>query len=271
MLYVLSFFLGLILTLSFYPLLTREKSAPENPTEGHLTHLSTFVPTSPRADRRARVAIVIDDLGEENHISHDLLACDVSLTLSILPFGPYSRRLADEAHRKGMEIILHLPMEPQGYPATHPGEGALLSRMSGETLLHQLSKDLEALPHIKGVSNHMGSRFMEDPHQVKTVFAELKKRKLFFFDSGTTPRTVGLQVAKALHLKAAKRTLFLDHGCSENHVRENLERLSRLALSNGEAIAIGHPLPSTVAALKQMVPRMKEKGIEIVPLSELVE
>jgi len=117
--------------------------------QDRITHQLVFAsPNSEAPDpaARARVAIVIDDLGEENHLSHELLDANLPITFSILPFSPYSKRLAMEAHRRGKEVILHLPMEPHGYPGSNPGEGVLLHGMDQKSLLGQLSKDLEAIP-----------------------------------------------------------------------------------------------------------------------------
>ena len=239
-----------------------------------ITHQLTFVspkPSTLKAGRRPRIAIVIDDLGAENEISNELLQWDFPLTFSILPFTPYSKTLALEAHRRGKEVILHLPMEPLGYPKVKPGEGVLLYEMGEEKLLRQLSKDIEAVPYIKGVSNHMGSRLMENPEKIRVILADLKKRGLFFLDSRTTPQTVGLQAAKPLGLRAMERTLFIDHSMEEKDIKEMLDRLVQHSLSTGMAIGIGHPHLPTIRSLKEMIPRMKEKGIDIVPLSTLME
>jgi polysaccharide deacetylase 2 family uncharacterized protein YibQ len=239
-----------------------------------MTHQLTFLyarPSLPKIAVRPRVAIVIDDLGGENQISQEILHWKIPLTLSILPFTPYSRTLAQQAHRRGKEVILHLPMEPHGYPKTKPGEGVLLQEMEEEQLLRQLSRDLEAVPNIKGVSNHMGSRLMEDPGKVRVILKELKKRGLFFLDSRTTPQTVGLQIAKSIGLRATERSLFLDHSQDPDDIKEQLEKLVQFSLETGKAIGIGHPHPSTFKSIKEMIPIMKEKGIQIVPLSSLVE
>jgi hypothetical protein len=214
---------------------------------------------------------VIDDLGGENKMSQELLRWDFPVTFSILPFTPYSKTLAGEAHRKGKEVILHLPMEPRGYPQIWPGEGVLLEEMDEARLLRQLSKDIEAVPHIKGVNNHMGSRLMEDPEKMEIIFSELKRRGLFFLDSRTTPQTIGLQVAQSVGLKAMERSIFIDNSSTEEVIKQQLEQLIQLSLSKGKAIGIGHPHPSTLKAIKKMVPEMKEKGIDIVPLSEVLE
>jgi polysaccharide deacetylase 2 family uncharacterized protein YibQ len=162
-------------------------------------------------------------------------------------------------------------MEPQGYPQIRPGEGVLLREMDAGRLLRQLSKDIEAVPYITGVSNHMGSRLMEDPEKMKIVFSELKRRGLFFLDSRTTPQTVGLQVAQSVGLKAMERSIFIDNSSTAEDIRGQLEQLIERSLSKGKAIGIGHPHPSTIQAIKEMIPKMKEKGIEIVPLSEVME
>jgi polysaccharide deacetylase 2 family uncharacterized protein YibQ len=232
-----------------------------------VTHRLTFL----YPESRARVAIVIDDLGKESPISREILNWDLPLTLSILPFTPHAKSIASEAHQKGRDVILHLPMEPYGYPKIQPGEGALLEEMDEEELLRQLSKDIEAIPYIKGVSNHMGSRLMEDPKKIEIILSELKRRELFFLDSRTTPQTKGLQTAKSLGLRVAERNIFLDNSQNEEDVKQQLEKLIHLALSKGKAIGIGHPHPSTIKSLKEMIPKMQEKGIEIVPLSDLIE
>lgn len=242
--------------------------------QNRTTHrLAFIVPqgATAKAGPRPKIALVIDDIGGEMPIATELLQWDLPLTLSILPFTLHAKTIAREAHQKGKEVILHVPMEPHGYPKVKPGEGVLLERMDEESLLRQLSKDIEAVPYVKGASNHMGSRLMEDSEKVKIILSELKRRDLFFLDSRTTPQTVGLQVAQGLGMKAMERSLFIDHSLDEEDIKERIEKLIQLSLSNGRAIGIGHPHPETVKSLKEMLPKIKEKGIEIVLLSSLME
>ncbi|OGP94962.1 MAG: hypothetical protein A2157_11130 [Deltaproteobacteria bacterium RBG_16_47_11] len=239
-----------------------------------ITHQLTLVSSTPSTLKTVlhpKVAIVIDDIGGEDKISRELLRWDLPITFAILPFTPFSKTLAGEAHRQGKEVILHLPMEPRGYPQIRPGEGVLLREMDEARLLRQLSEDIEAVPYITGVSNHMGSRLMEDSEKMKIIFLELKKRGLFFLDNRTTPQTIGLQVAQSIGLKAMERTVFIDNSSTKEDIKQQLEQLIQLSLSRGKAIGIGHPHPSTIKSIKEMIPKMKEKGIEIVPLSEVME
>ena len=292
--YLLFFLLGSIATLCIYTIITQEEPSPPEQKRAPSEPLPYSPPSTRLKDQRrppetappppggtgpsvtsprpsAKVAIVIDDLGRESSFSRQLLQWNLPITFSILPFEPHSRDLAIEAHQKGKEVILHLPMEPHGYPKIKPGEGALLLEMTERSLLRQLSRDIEAVPHIKGVSNHMGSRFMEDSKKMKLILSELKRRGFFFLDSRTTPQSVGAQTANAIGLESGERAVFLDHEVSEDAVRRSLQRLARLSLASGKAIGIGHPHEATLRSLKRMIPEMQEKGIEVVPLSVILE
>jgi hypothetical protein len=220
---------------------------------------------------RPRLAIVVDDLGADKRIAEELLRLDASLTFSILPFQPHSRRIAQRAHAQGKEIILHLPLEPRGFPLKDPGKGALFVAMSERELLGQLRKDLDAVPFIVGVNNHMGSRFMEHAAAVRLVMGELKKRGLFFLDSRTTAKTEGYQIARELALLAGERDIFLDNENDVQDIRAQLEALIRVAKDRGKAVGICHPYPATIIVLKGMIAKIKAQGIQIVPLSQALE
>jgi uncharacterized protein len=284
--FLFSFLLGVFLTAGVFLYVGPYKIFPPGslPSKRMLTDKAASKPSpdanirekeapleEPSTEPLPRVAIVIDDLGGERHVSQELFDMNVDLTFSILPFTSHARSIAEAAHRKGREVILHLPMEPHGYPKANPGEGTLFHAMDKGKLLRQLSRDIEAVPHVRGVSNHMGSRLMEDPEKMKTILSDLKRRGLFFLDSRTTPQTVGFKVARSLGLRAAEKTLFLDHSQDEKDIKEKIEELIRFSLSSGKAVGIGHPHPSTIKSLKEMLPKIREKGIEIVPLSSLTE
>ena len=75
--------------------------------------------------RLLRAAIVIDDMGHDLEAAHKLLALDYPLTFSVLPYCDYTQITAEEAHRGGHEVMLHLPMEPEPGAHASPGEGAI--------------------------------------------------------------------------------------------------------------------------------------------------
>ncbi|MBN2396831.1 MAG: divergent polysaccharide deacetylase family protein [Deltaproteobacteria bacterium] len=218
-----------------------------------------------------RVAFVIDDMGYDVSILYEILALDIPVTISILPFLPHSATVADEAHRAGREVLLHLPMEPHDYPERCPGDGALLLRMNGDEIVDQLEKDILSVPHISGVNNHMGSGFMEDEEKVTVTLRELKRRGLFFLDSLTTRNSKGLQVAARIGLPRAGRDIFLDNDCDFEEALDILNRIVDRKTTWSTMIIIGHPYESTVRAIGEAMPLLREHRIRIVPLSDLIE
>jgi polysaccharide deacetylase 2 family uncharacterized protein YibQ len=233
-------------------------------------HPPQLEPLPPRLPQ-PRIAIVVDDLGLNEQVTDELLRLQTPLTFSILPSQPFSRRIAKKAHDQGIEVILHLPMEPRGFPIKNPGTGALFVSMNTRELLSQLRKDLDAVPFITGANNHMGSRFMEHDDKVKTVLQELKKHGLFFLDSRTSAKSTGYQIAQTLGMRAGVRDIFLDNEADVQAIQAQLEQLVKTARNKGTAIGICHPYSCTITALKEMVPKIKVDGIQIVPLSQVLD
>jgi len=222
---------------------------------------------------RKRVAILIDDIGYDLSPLYELLKIDASLTFAILPYYAHSVDAANILHRAKREILLHLPMEPHTFPDENPGKGALLMSMSDRQIKREVDKDLDAIPYLSGVNNHMGSKFMEDEAKLNIVFRELKKRNLFFVDSRTTPLSKGPEIARKLGLQCVSRKIFIDNDHDYMTIFRNLTtRIDREFDHKSEAVVlIGHPHLKTIQALKEAIPVLKARGIDIVPVSALVQ
>lgn len=218
-----------------------------------------------------RVVIIIDDLGGSFKSARALMDLGHPITFSILPRLPHSKRIAEEAHLKGYEVLLHLPLEPHDYPEKNPGEGTIFTGMSGLEMKQRFLDDLEAVPYAIGVNNHMGSRLTEDREAMKAILEEAKRRNLFFVDSLTSGRSVALSVANELDLPALRRQVFLDNVAEKGYIKGQIFRLAQEAIDQGSAIGIGHPYKATIEALKETLPELERQGIRLVKASELVK
>lgn len=217
-----------------------------------------------------RAAIVIDDLGDNEHAVRRLLDLPADLTFSILPRLDKSPEIAALLHDHQREILLHLPMEPQGYPWTSPGKGAILTTMSAEAIQQIIEEDLQRVPYIAGVNNHMGSQLTSDTAKIGIVLTALRQHNLFFLDSRTADTSVAYRVAKQLGMLSAERKVFLDVEPGIDFARRQLQKLATLAEQGQPAIAIGHPKDATIRALQEMLPEFKRRNIEIVRVSQFV-
>jgi len=222
-----------------------------------------------------RIAIVIDDFGyNESETALGFMRLDTPVTCAVLPYCPHTRPMAEAAHRAGKEVILHLPMEPEGYPDRDPGENALLVGQSGAEIRRLVESALAEVPYAVGVNNHMGSAFVQKRRSMSIVMGVLGDRGLFFLDSMTTPLSVGFAEAERAGIPAARNVMFLDSGVDEGHavdVETKLRDLESSARRRGEVVAIGHPRPETLDALRRAIPGMEARGIEFVYVSELAE
>ena len=223
----------------------------------------------PQLDKLPKVAIIIDDLGNDEKIAARFLGLDTILTFSLVPHSPFSKQIAHKAKAKGFDIMLHLPMEPNEYPRIKPGPGTLLVSMTPDVLLDQLKKNLDDIPYLKGVNNHMGSKMTTLDAQMNQIFTIIKKRSLYFIDSRTTTATLGRQSARLMRVPFAERDIFLDHIQTPEFIRKQIKRLVQLAYKQGEAIGIGHPHILTYRILKETLADLKSK-VRFVPASEVV-
>ncbi len=249
---------------------------------GALTHsIHVVTPLGPRAPRVAtvpkprggagpRLAIIIDDMGYDRAAADSVLALGFPLTVSVLPHLPLSSDVAEEAFRRGDQVMLHLPMQSEEGSAK-PEDVELRVGMRAGEVKAILTGMLDTVPHVAGVNNHQGSLATSDPALMAELMPELRARGLFFIDSRTEAKTVAYDAAKRAGVRAASRKVFLDDTASRETIVAQLQLAAKDAQRDGSAIAIGHPRPATIAALAQEVPRLEAGGIQLVFASELVQ
>lgn len=217
-----------------------------------------------------KVAIIIDDLGYHMNLAEKILNLDAVLTCSILPHSLHQKEILALAKKRGFQVMLHLPMEPNEYPDVDPGPGALYTAMTPDERIRQLKADLDSVPNIRGVNNHMGSKMTTMSDQMNQIFTVLKKRGLFFVDSRTTAASQCRSSARLFKLPFAERDVFLDHIRTKDAIRNQIEQLINTAEIYGKAVGIAHPHDITYEVLKEALPALK-KRVELVPASEIVE
>ncbi len=173
--------------------------------------------------------------------------------------------------RKRREVILHLPMEPQGYPGINPGVEPLLIGMDQATISQLLDDKLKNLPGIRGLNNHMGSAATSDPATMRALMEVLRKKGLFFLDSLTSANSVANGMAREAGVPTLRNRIFLDYDSeNEETITANLNLLIRSARNKGFALGIGHPHVATLNVLAREIPKLQADGICFVTVSEMM-
>ena len=220
-----------------------------------------------------KFALVIDDLGyAAPELVTRLCAQNIPFSVAVLPFQEFTKESAEIAYSHGKEVMLHLPMEPIGYPgpSKDPGPGAVLYDLPESEIRLLVRKALDAVPHRQGVNNHMGSRITPDRQRMTWILEEIKARRCFFLDSRTEKDSVAFDVAEALKIPAVQRKVFLDDDKSYDEMARQWERAIGIARKEGQVVIIGHVYPETVEALETLIPKSKGK-VKFVTAGELVK
>jgi polysaccharide deacetylase 2 family uncharacterized protein YibQ len=142
--------------------------------------------------------------------------------------------------------------------------------MSPDRLVDQLIRNLNAVPFIVGVNNHMGSKMTASSTHMYQVFTILRKRGLYFIDSRTTSESLSKPSARLLQVPFAERDVFIDHNQEPDFIRKQIKLLARIAGINGQAIGIAHPHRITYKIFREVLPELKQKVL-LVSASDLVQ
>ncbi len=239
--------------------------------EGHLQLKLIFQPPVPiDSEQRSRIAIIIDDLGPSLTTLRQFLDVGLAITPSILPGSERAAASAALLRNAGREYLIHVPMEPRSYPQTNPGADALLLHHSADEIRRWMQRYREQVPGAVGMNNHMGSRFTEQAEPMRIVLEELKQQDLFFIDSVTISSSVAFAEARRMGMPTAARDIFLDNEEDVDYIRRQLRKMVQLANKQREVIAIAHPYPETLEALRLEKDWLLAQPIDFVPASSLV-
>lgn len=242
------------------------------PSERHLKTEVPYLNTESiikAKSQPARLAIIIDDLGNSLRSGLDAIALPAPITFAVMPHRKHSKTLAERAGRLGKDVILHAPMSTMNDRKL--GAGALREELGEHAFKEKLRFSIASIPFISGVNNHMGSRLTTQPQAMKWVMEVLAQEQLFFVDSRTHAQSVAYKTALKMGLPSANRDIFLDHEINLDHIHVQFKKALAIAKRYGSAIAIGHPHKPTLRYLNHVLPQLEGSNVAIHSISDLLK
>ncbi|MCQ2604450.1 MAG: divergent polysaccharide deacetylase family protein [Spirochaetia bacterium] len=206
-----------------------------------------------------RIYMILDDAGNSINQLKPFLEFPGKLTVAVMPGLAHSRDAAVMAHQHGKNVILHQPMEAIG--GNDPGPGAVFTSMSSDEIARTVNANLDSIPYVEGMNNHMGSAATSDRRVMETVLKIVRDRNIYFVDSFTHSKSVCTEVAENNGMTIAKRDIFLDNVKDKEKIMEALNQAKSVADRKGYAIMIGHVWSSELAdTMMEMYPDFIDEG-----------
>ncbi len=222
-------------------------------------------------DADGYVVFIIDDLGNWGEGTEALFKLDVPITVAVMPFSRTAREEAALAEESGFEVLMHVPMEPEKGRPEWLGDHGITTDLSDAEIAERIRLGLRRIEVAVGMNNHMGSEATRDERVMRAVLRVAVQEGLFFVDSKTTPDSVVADVAEQSGVPHLQRDVFLDNQRDQTHIEQQILTLADIALQRGYAVGVGHVGPEggsvTIRAIEAMIPRLQQRGVEIVPAS----
>lgn len=226
-----------------------------------------------------KMAIVIDDFGSFDQSGvKTLLDCGVPLTCAVIPNVDNTNNNISEITKKGHELILHMPMQAHvNLPESWYGPIYIKTYDSPETVYEKLNRCLRNFPEIKGFNIHIGSGVSKNKELMKVIYTYAKEHNLYFLDSRTIITNATEEACKETNSIYLGRDVFLEADKNKSYagVCYRLTEGANIAKQKGYSIVIGHVGAeggeNTAKAICDSLEKIKNMGVEIVPLSEIYQ
>jgi polysaccharide deacetylase 2 family uncharacterized protein YibQ len=213
-----------------------------------------------------RLVIIIDDIISQTQVD-TLNSLNLDLTLSFLPPTNQHPNSATIAKSQPSHMV-HLPLEAMSF---FKKEGVILKTTSTKNEIDSRIRTLrDYYPNVKYINNHTGSKFTADYNAMIKLISTLNKYNFHFLDSRTTKHTKANVVADRLGITIFSRDVFLDNKLEIPYIQKQIKLAVKKAKQKGYAIAIGHPHPVTIEALRLSQKDKLFSGVKIVFMEKLI-
>ena len=223
------------------------------------------------AKSRNLLAVVVDDFGNYGgELLTQFAQADRRINFAIIPQLEHSTKVMELASKSGHQSLIHIPMEPMGYPANDPGDNAIFVELKSGEIRKRMREYISQLDKAIGANNHMGSLATQDRRVMGEVLNALKEENLFFVDSKTTSKSIASKVASELQIPNFERDLFLDvPDESKKTIEQKLELLRKWKATKPRVLAITHSSSKQrLDNLLYFIAEAEEIGYELVSISD---
>ena len=222
------------------------------------------------SDKRPRIGLVVTGLGMSDADSRSAIeTLPGAVTLAFSPYAgnPDPLEVLDRA--RGHEMLVSIPMEPQGYPLMDAGSHSLLTGANAAANARNVDWALGRVTGYVGATGALdalrGERYADQASLMTPLLQELGWRGLLYIDA--RPGSPGLLLPGA---PSRSVDLVVDDPPQRAEIEAKLAALERLARVRGFALGLaGPPRAVTVERIASWAKGLDDRGIALAPVSAL--
>ncbi len=220
---------------------------------------------------KGRIALIVRGLGVDAGLTERAIAqMPHQVAMGLVPYGEDLTTWTQRAQADRHDILIQIPLEPNGYPENNPGPHTLLTSLSIDENLEHLDWLLDRFDAVTGVTNYLGGKFASSPGSFAPMLMELKARDLLYVDDSKAANAATRQLARQVSLAYSVADIVIDTEREPEAIGRKLEALETQAREDGAVVAIGHAHADTLSALESWLATLNDKGLALVPITEVV-
>jgi len=217
------------------------------------------------------MAILVEDFNfEANQATVDFLSFPEPLTFSLVPYLKKSSWTAQAAKEYKKEIVIHLPFESKFKKKSVVASETIMVHYSEERIRGLIKNAIRIIPNFSGFTNLDGSLALEDSRVMSIVLDEIHKHNGYFIDTRAAKNSIIPAIAGKLRLPFEEASEAITENSNATALEHQLKRSILLAQKQGAILITVKASRHLITALKNLLPVLKENGVRLVYVSDIV-
>lgn len=224
-----------------------------------------------RIEGDSRVAVIINNMGLNAELTQAVIRMPSQVALSFSPYVSDLGRWTQETLRESHEILLDLPMETTDYPMVDPGPNALLSHSGKTKNLYRIRSTMSVAENYIGLLPSVDEKLTHSLVSILPLIDEIKKYNVAFIYQERPGNAFLKEEARAIGLPIITHYVLVDKWLNKQAIDDQLSEVEERLERGEDVLIVGRPYPLTIKRLEVWLKQGKARGLNLVPVSQLVQ
>ncbi|WAM31351.1 divergent polysaccharide deacetylase family protein [Caldicellulosiruptor naganoensis] len=224
---------------------------------------------------QAHVALIFEDAGMDEQEVQKLLEIDPPFNVAIMPFLPFSNKIALMCSQKKKEALIHLSMEPEDQNTIWLASRSIMNNTPDDEIERIFKDAMANIPQSRGFSIHFGTLVCTNDRIVEKLCNLAKENNMIIVDSTASAKSLFPRIGKQKGVDVISHDVIVDTKNELKSIQDRFRLLFNIAKKKGFAVGIGHLGQdgglTTIEAFKEAVKDAQRENIKFVFVSDIVK